>query len=139
MIFQKSLYFSRSQWHVRRALQECCYINFCSVLWSPVSHSINFHSYEDSWSTTSWSFNIPDRKLRESRIHRRGFSAPELIRCAAQTQSRNKVKQLLEHMKSLPSSSFTPWSLGSSMSSASASGILPISGTRCSRPPEVLK
>jgi hypothetical protein len=42
----------------------------------------------------------------------------------------DKVTQLSKLNKCLPSSSFTPWSLGSSMSSASAKGILPMSGTR---------
>lgn len=36
------------------------------------------------------------------------------------------------------SSSLFPWSLGSSMSNASANGIFPISGTKCNFPPEVL-
>lgn len=42
----------------------------------PLSYSINFHSYDDSWSTVSLSFSISDRKLRESRKQRRWLWCP---------------------------------------------------------------
>lgn len=51
---------------------------------------------------------------------------------------KNKLKKEKNHA-GLPSSSFTPFSEGSSIRRASASGILPTSGTRWSLPPDVLK
>ena len=71
----KSCYFGSWQkqlavWNFSiKGLQECCYIDHCGISWPLFSSSIKFFSYEDSWSTVSWSFSIPGRNWGDSRMN----------------------------------------------------------------------
>jgi len=52
-----------------KGLQECCYIDHCGISWPLFSSYIKFLSYEDRWSTISWSFSVPDRNWGDCRMN----------------------------------------------------------------------